>query len=189
MEAVQSELKLFKTVIEEREVAGNKLSFKDLSEYQNPLEIPLYKNPEIPGAKSCWRPIFYSFLLLLIADFCGAFAIMIYSALIFKEIGSSFSPNTSALIVFSIQIIGSYSATLLIDRAGRKILMIVSCIGGTLGYIVLASFIYSKQIGFDMVGLEWIPLISFSFTVFLHSLGISSIPLLYIAEISPQKVF
>jgi MFS family permease len=116
---------------------------------------------------------------------------MIYSTLIFNEIGSSLSPHASALVLYVWQIVGSFLATLLIDRVGRKILLVISCFGGIVGYLAVAAYVYCKnhQVDFnlDMEGLEWIPLVSLSLTVFLQGLGIASIALLYIAEVTPQK--
>lgn len=44
-----------------------------------------------------------------------------YTASIFKETGSSMTPNTSAIVVGVIQLIGSYFAMNLVERAGRKV--------------------------------------------------------------------
>jgi facilitated trehalose transporter len=143
------------------------------------------------GQKIGWKPLYYGFLLLFIADFCGAYALMIYSTLIFNEIGSSLSPHASALVLYVWQIVGSFLATLLIDRVGRKILLVISCFGGIVGYLAVAAYVYCKNhqvdLSLDMEGLEWIPLVSLSLTVFLQGLGIASIALLYVAEVTPQK--
>ncbi len=143
------------------------------------------------GLKTGWKPLYYGCFLLFVADFCGAYPLMHYSSLIFNEIGSLLSPNDSALVLCVWQILGSFLATLLIDRVGRKILMMISCFGEIVGYLAVAAYVYCKnhQVDFnlDMEGLEWIPLVSLSLTVFLQGLGITSIPLLYIAEVTPQK--
>jgi hypothetical protein len=111
-----------------------------------------------------------------------------YTATIFQESGSSLNPNDSAMVVGVIQIVGSYASTLLVERAGRKILMSVSCIGSTLGLLVLAIYAYCNTLGLNVESLNWIPLVSFSFVIFIQNVGILSIPFLYLAEISPQKV-
>lgn len=60
-------------------------------------------------------------VLASINQFCGCFAMLNYTASIFKESGSAMSPNTSAIVVAIIQLFGSYVATYLVDRAGRKV--------------------------------------------------------------------
>lgn len=60
-------------------------------------------------------------VLVWLNQFCGCFAILNYQAEIFKDSGSSLSPNMSAIVVGVIQLIGAYIATFLVDRAGRKV--------------------------------------------------------------------
>lgn len=60
-------------------------------------------------------------VLSFLNKFCGGYAMLSYSATIFKESGASMAPNTSSIVVGAIQLIGSYVATNLVDRAGRKV--------------------------------------------------------------------
>lgn len=60
-------------------------------------------------------------VLSLVNQFCGCFAILNYTANIFQEAGSNMSPNMSAIVVGTIQFLGSVVATSLVDRAGRKV--------------------------------------------------------------------
>lgn len=59
--------------------------------------------------------------LSILYEFCGAIAMLNYSAIIFKETGSSMSPNMSAIVIGTIQLVGSIVTTNLVDRAGRKV--------------------------------------------------------------------
>lgn len=70
-----------------------------------------------PGRKS----FLIGIVLAILNQFCGCIAMSNYTANIFKESGSSLSPNTSAIVVGIIQLIGSLIATNLVDRAGRKV--------------------------------------------------------------------
>jgi hypothetical protein len=54
----------------------------------------------------------------------GTYALLTYASMIFNLAGSSMSPNSSAIIVGAIQVIGVGVSTLLVDRAGRKFLMV-----------------------------------------------------------------
>lgn len=60
-------------------------------------------------------------VLAALNQFCGCFAMLNYTANIFKEAGSNMSPNLAAILVGVIQLVGSYAATVLVDRAGRKV--------------------------------------------------------------------
>lgn len=67
-------------------------------------------------------------VLASISQLCGCFAMLQYTANIFQEAGSSMSPNVSAIIVASILVFGSFFATFLVDRAGRKVLILMKTI-------------------------------------------------------------
>lgn len=73
-----------------------------------------------PGRKAMTIGI----VLVLINQFCGCFEMLNYTASIFKDAGSTMTPNMSAIIVAAIQLLGSYVATNLVDRAGRKVKII-----------------------------------------------------------------
>lgn len=51
----------------------------------------------------------------------GSYALLSYTATIFKESGSVISPNESALVVGVIQLIGTFVVPVLIERSGRKV--------------------------------------------------------------------
>lgn len=70
-----------------------------------------------PGRKA----LIIGIVLSALNQFCGCFAMLNYTASIFKEAGSTMSPNMSAIFVAVIQLLGSYIATNLVERAGRKV--------------------------------------------------------------------
>lgn len=70
-----------------------------------------------PGRKA----MIISLVLCVLNQFSGCFAILNYTANVFKEAGSGMSPSTSAMIVGAIQLVGSFTSVYLIDRAGRRV--------------------------------------------------------------------
>lgn len=70
-----------------------------------------------PGSKAMTIGI----VLALLNQLCGCFAMLQYTATIFEEAGSAMHPNVCAIVVGVIQVFGSYAATVLVDRAGRKV--------------------------------------------------------------------
>lgn len=121
-------------------------------------------------------------------QFCGIFSMLNYTASIFEQAGSSLSPSMSAIIVAFIQVLGSYTATLLVERAGRKILYMVSTIGAGIGLSVLSVYINLSSRGYDCSDFSWVPIGSFSLTIFCAQLAILSLPFLVIAELLPPKI-
>lgn len=101
-----------------------------LQSEMNKLKIALHKHEQCdengfnysdiltnPGRKA----FIIGTILSLVNQFCGCLALLNYTANIFQEAGSSMSPNMSAIVVGSIQFLGSYVATCLVDRTGRKV--------------------------------------------------------------------
>lgn len=147
-------------------------------------------------------------MLVTLNQFCGVFAMLNYTATIFKESGSTMTPNASAIVVAVIQILGSSLSTFLVDRAGRKVsetgtmrflflhfvashfqfLLVLSAIGTSLGLLSLSSYIYAKTIGLDTESFNWVPIASFSFVILLASMGVLTLPFMVIAEVMPDKV-
>lgn len=111
-----------------------------------------------------------------------------YTATIFRESGSSIPPNFSAIIVGFIQLLGTYVATFLVDRVGRKILLLFSSFGTVICLVSLGAYSLCNSMGIDVKPYSWISIASFSGMMFLAAMGI--IPLLYvvISEVMPEKV-
>lgn len=60
---------------------------------------------------------------------CGMTSFIFYAEKIFGEAGGMLSSSTSAAIYALLQIVACFLSTVLLDRAGRKPLLIVSCVG------------------------------------------------------------
>lgn len=101
----------------------------------------------------------------------------------FSTVGSNLSPNMSAIVVGVIQIVGSYIATLLVERAGRKFLFVVSTIGTAFGLITLGVYMMLASWKFNVEVYNWIPLAAFSFSIFIASWAVLTLPFLVISGI------
>lgn len=121
-------------------------------------------------------------------QFCGCFAMLNFTSTIFEEAGSTLSPNISSIIVGGIQIIGSMVPTLLVDRLGRKMMMGISAFGTSAGLCALGVYMRLKSEGYDLEALNWIPLVAFSFVIFIANLGLMTLPFMIVSEISNPKV-
>lgn len=122
-------------------------------------------------------------MLQFLEQFSGLFGLLFFVSTIFEYSGSSISPNASSIIVGVIQIVGCYCSMLLVDRAGRKILISTSAFGISIGMFVFASYSYLNSLGYDLTSFNWIPLASFSFTLWIANLGVLSLPFLVTTEL------
>nr|CAD7453114.1 unnamed protein product [Timema tahoe] len=103
------------------------------------------------------------------------------------DAGSNLSPNLCTIMVGVLQLFGVYLTSTLIDRAGRKILLIVSNIASAVCLAALGTFFYLKGHGYDVTDIGWLPVTSLSVYVVTIALGVGSIPFIVINEIfTPQ---
>ncbi|CAD7088662.1 unnamed protein product [Hermetia illucens] len=86
------------------------------------------------------RALLVSLGVLFLNQACGMFALLNYTVNLFKRSGSSMDPNTCTIIVGAIQLVGALLASKYVDKLGRRILLITSCLGVALGSFALASF-------------------------------------------------
>lgn len=127
-------------------------------------------------------------VLMILNQYCGCFAMINYTGTIFEQAGSSLSPNMSAIIVAFIQLLGSYASTMLVEKAGRKILYLTSAIGTGIGLSILGLYINLSSSGYDCSNFKWVPVVSFSLTIFFASIALLTLPFMVIAEILPPKI-
>lgn len=127
--------------------------------------------------------------LMFVNQFCGIFAVLTYAAYIFATVGSTLSPNTSTIIMGSVQIFGTLSSFVFIDLIGRKVLLAISTFGIGMGLLCLAAFNWMTITGVEWVfEFQWLPIVILSVTVFLYAVGLSSIPFFVLPELLPPKV-
>lgn len=113
----------------------------------------------------------------------GIYIMTNYTTAIFKQAGSTLTPDESAIVIAAIQLLANIIAAVLADSAGRKVLLIVSSTGTGLGLACMACY---TMLGSDEA--QWIPLVAFSSAVFMCSLGVFGLPFVVISEIMPEKV-
>lgn len=120
--------------------------------------------------------------------FSGTFAMVNYTAIIFKESGSTIDSQDSSIIVAVIEVLGVACSLLLVDRIGRKSLLIISTTGAFIGLFSLGVFSYLHENNYDLTQFNLVPLLSFSTFIFIGCLGIVPLPFIVINEILPVEV-
>lgn len=111
-----------------------------------------------------------------------------YASNIFKESGSDMDPNTSAIIMILVQMLGTWATTFLIDRVGRRVLLMASTIGSGTGLALMGTFIFLSHQDLDLSDLSWIPVASLSLTVFMAAIGLLPLSFVVLGEVLPSKV-
>lgn len=113
---------------------------------------------------------------------------MNYAAIIFKDSGSQLDPSVSAIIMIAIQLIATTISTSLVDNIGRRILLIVSSTGTTIGLSLMGAYTYLSFHEYNLDGYDWVPVTSISFSVFMAYIGLVPLVFVVLMEVLPVKV-
>ncbi|CAG9832166.1 unnamed protein product [Diabrotica balteata] len=107
----------------------------------------------------------------------GISAIMIFLAPIFNSAGTRFSGNHVAMIVGMVKITTFTFTSFVVERVGRRRMILFSSLGTSLSLFSLGLFFFLKHIESPLVAhLQWLPFVSVISLVFVYSLGLGPIP-------------
>lgn len=121
-------------------------------------------------------------------QFSGINAVIFYMNQIFASTGSKIDSDVSSIIVGIVQVLMTFASAILVERAGRKVLLLQSstimclCLGGLGGYF------YLKDHGNDVSNIGFIPLISLVLFIVTFSLGYGPIPWMMMGELLAAEV-
>lgn len=116
--------------------------------------------------------------LMIFQQTTATFAIVNYSVMTFTKAGASINPHISSVILAVVLIIGSFSATYLADKLGRKALLMGSLLGCACGLLITALYHYLSIKGFDLSSFEFLPVASLCFVIFVSAAGIGPLSII-----------
>ncbi|XP_028148720.1 facilitated trehalose transporter Tret1-like [Diabrotica virgifera virgifera] len=122
---------------------------------------------------------------LMFTSQCSAVnSVVSYLDTIFKASGSTLPLYFLTNAVGVIQVVGNCISVALIEKLGRKILILTSVVGILLTEITLAVYFYLKDVQqYNMEGMSWLPVTSTIAFIFFISLGLSPLPFTIMGEI------
>ncbi|KAK7066790.1 hypothetical protein SK128_011521 [Halocaridina rubra] len=161
---IEDEITAMKNSLEESK--KDKISLKDL------------KTPYI------LKPLIIALLLMVFQQLAGVNAVLYNINIIFQDSGSSISDDVSTIIVGVVQVLATASATVLIDRLGRKLLLCLSSATMAISIICLGVFFYKKSLDekWAVDTLVWLPLTSLMIFISAFSIGYGPIPWIMMGE-------
>ncbi|EYU45171.1 hypothetical protein MIMGU_mgv1a004641mg [Erythranthe guttata] len=138
-----------------------------------------------------WLPLMIGNGLLVLQQLSGTNGVIFYSTTIFESAGIS-SSNAATFGVGAIQVIATAVSTWLVDKTGRRILLIVSSSGMSVSLLLVAvSFFVKGMVDEDSSWYGILGILSVVGVVCLiisFSLGMGPIPWLIMSEILPPKI-
>ncbi|XP_016727683.1 sugar transporter ERD6-like 6 isoform X2 [Gossypium hirsutum] len=138
-----------------------------------------------------WFPLMVGIGLLMLQQLCGINGVLFYSSTIFEAAGVK-SSNAATFGVGAIQVIATAVTTWLVDKAGRRLLLIVSSFGMTLSLLVVAASFFLKDVVssdssvYSIMGI--LSVVGVVAMVVTFSLGMGAIPWIIMSEILPINI-
>lgn len=108
---------------------------------------------------------------------------------ILEAAGSIYIDSSIAAIIFSvIMFLAASTASLSIDRFGRKTLLTVSSILTGLCLLTIAIYFTLKNKEYEVASISWIPIVSIMLYACVFKLGLGMVPIVLTAELFPTKM-
>lgn len=133
-------------------------------------------------------PLLLSFSLVFFQQTTGSNAVLFYTVDIFKAASSSLDPNVATIIIDVVLVVSTALSSALIDKTGRKTLLVSSGLGMAVCLTVLGAYDCASVNNASLkTNYGWIPLVSLTIYIAAFSIGYGPIPWLMMAELTPVK--
>lgn len=166
---VQKELAAITSAVEED--VANKGSFMDIFK-----------------SRGLIKALIISVGLVSLQQFSGINIVLFFAQDIFTDAGSTIAPEISTIIIGIVQVLASAATPLLVDRKGKRFLLLVSAVGMALSQGALGYFFHLKHGGQDVSSLAWLPVVSLISYIITYCLGFGPLPWAVMGELFPGNV-
>ncbi|XP_072396272.1 facilitated trehalose transporter Tret1-2 homolog [Diabrotica undecimpunctata] len=130
-----------------------------------------------------------AFVPPMIQIFAGASVLVQFMAPIFIAAGTKFNGNHLAIVVGCIKVLSFIVTSFIVEKTGRRSMLLISTIGSSIPLIVLGGFFYLKHLNSPIIAsLQWLPLTSVVAYMITYSLGIGPIPMAIMGELFTPDV-
>ncbi|KAF0295322.1 Facilitated trehalose transporter Tret1 [Amphibalanus amphitrite] len=131
-----------------------------------------------------YRPLLLSAALLLGVAFCGYMAVLSYSLVFLRTLGSTLDATVVSVLLCVIRIVAVGLVSVLIDRLGRRVLLLFSAAGMTASYLALAAYFYIPS----LAQFTHMPLLALILAISFFCMGVGPVPWCVIGEIVPARL-
>ncbi|RVE42010.1 hypothetical protein evm_013338 [Chilo suppressalis] len=122
-------------------------------------------------------------------EVCGAIPVLSFAGDIFSMAskGSSLvlTPNQQAMMLGAVQVAGSALASSVVEKAGRKMLLVITTLVSGLSMCCLASWFLIRDMG--SFAPAWIPIVTLCVCIFCDASGLQPVSMVLVGEIVSFK--
>uniref|UniRef100_A0A0A1WTN4 Facilitated trehalose transporter Tret1-2 homolog n=2 Tax=Zeugodacus cucurbitae TaxID=28588 RepID=A0A0A1WTN4_ZEUCU len=130
------------------------------------------------------KALFVSLGLMFFQQLCGINAVIFYSAKIFEDANTGIDANLSTIVVGIMQFIATFVSTIVVDKLGRRLLLLTSGTIMALSTISMGVYFFLQdQDAASVTNIGWLPVVSLCFFIVLFSIGFGPVPWLMMGEV------
>lgn len=140
-------------------------------------------------SREFYKPLLLALGLMFFQQFSGINAILFYQTDIFKKASPQSDAAQSTILVCLAQVIMTLVGSFLVDRLGRRVLLLASGAGHAISLVVFGFYRY-KSVSDEafQTNFAWIALTSLIVFISSFSLGFGPVPWMMIPEFSSARV-
>ncbi|XP_001604518.1 facilitated trehalose transporter Tret1 [Nasonia vitripennis] len=120
---------------------------------------------------------------------CGFNSVLFYMEIILKQ-GQSHLIEAKVVVMYvsASAVLASVVSIIMIDRCGRRMLLIISSLGVTLSMAGLGTHFHLIESGYDVTDLQWLPVASLFLFDISFFVGLMCVPSAVLSELFPTNV-
>lgn len=127
--------------------------------------------------------------IFTIQQLCGSAAVVAYAQTIFSKTANNIQPHHQSVVLGCVQVATCTVSVLLVDRVGRRPLLLLSALGvclmnGTVG----TFFFFQDYQKANISSVDWIPMAALMVYIVCYAIGLSTVPYVIIGEMFPTNV-
>lgn len=165
---------------------------EDIAELQNDFEEQKSNNLSTTEAlkrPATVRAIVIAFGMMFFQQVSGINAVIFYTSDIFGAANTGIEPQLATIIIGVMQVVATFVSSLVVDRLGRRILLLVSDAIMALCTLMLGIFFYMKSNDENSVqNLGWLPIVSLCVFIVAFSIGFGPVPWLMVGELFASDI-
>lgn len=125
----------------------------------------------------------------VVHSIAGMFAILGYFHSIFSGSELPLSGNISSIIIGLVQVVMICLCSVVIEKWGRRVLMLVSSTTTVISFFLLGTYFKLQQLNISLLPfLSWLPIISVTIYITGYTLGVGTVCFVIMSEIFPADL-
>ncbi|XP_059045500.1 facilitated trehalose transporter Tret1 [Achroia grisella] len=136
-----------------------------------------------------FKAFYISCALVFFQQFSGINVVLFYMTNIFKAAGSDLDPAIATIIIGAVQVGASCITPFVVDRLGRRLLLLISSCGSAIGLALLGMyFILAENDSSVAESIGFLPLLSLVLFIVTYCWGLGPLPWAVMGELMPMEV-